>query len=34
MDTYGDEIIAQYNDRVKRHQTRAQHDGGTLPAAG
>jgi hypothetical protein len=33
MDTDSDEIIAQYNDRVKRHQTRAPLDGGTLPAA-
>jgi hypothetical protein len=29
MDTDSDEIIAQYNDRVKRHQTRALLDGGT-----
>ncbi len=34
MHTYSHEIIAQYNDRVKRDQTRAQRDGGTRLAAG
>jgi hypothetical protein len=33
MDAYSYEIIAQYNDRVKRHQTQAQLDVGTLQAA-
>jgi hypothetical protein len=34
MNTYSAEIIAQYNDRVKRHQTQVRLDGGTLLAAG
>jgi hypothetical protein len=33
MDAYSDEIIAQYNDRVKRPQTQARLDVGTLQAA-
>jgi len=33
MDAYSGEIIAQYNDRVKRHQTQAQLDDGTPLAA-
>jgi hypothetical protein len=34
MDAYSDEIIAQYNDRVKRHQTQVQRDDGTLRVSG
>jgi hypothetical protein len=34
MDAYSDEIIAQYNDRVKRQQTQVQLDDGTRRVTG